>query len=63
MGLDRMVEVRMTKCLLILPERVIWKLPPEELMAAIKRGKHYRRAESTAKREKVNLSPWTDASS
>jgi len=44
--MERMVEIRITKSILLIPERVLWKyIPADELEAGIKRGKTFKRAE------------------
>lgn len=47
--------IKLTKCTLVLYESEIWKLPPEVLTAAIKRGKAKMRAEKQAAREREKL--------
>lgn len=51
--MDKMVEVKLTKCLLILPEKVIWKsISPAELAAGIRRGKQRIRGINATARER-----------
>lgn len=46
--MERLAEIRLTKAILLVPERVLWKyLPPEEIELGISRGKAYRRGERT----------------
>ena len=42
---ERYAYVRLTKSLLLIPEKLIWKhIPAEELKKAIARGKGYKRS-------------------
>lgn len=44
--MERLAEIRLTKSLLLIPERVLWRyLPPEEIELGISRGKAFRRGE------------------
>jgi hypothetical protein len=43
--LERLAEIRITKSILLIPERILWKyLPASEITAGIGRGKAYKRA-------------------
>ncbi len=43
--MERLAEIRLTKSILLIPEKVLWKyLPASELEAGIRRGKGYKRA-------------------
>jgi hypothetical protein len=51
--MERLAEIRLTKSILLIPEKVIWKyIPIYELEAGIKRGKLYKRIEATEKRNR-----------
>lgn len=52
--MERLVEIRVTKSLLLIPERVLWKyLPVSEIEAGIERGKAYKRAVAAEKRQHI----------
>lgn len=45
-ALERLAEIRLTKSILLVPERILWKyLPPDEIEAGIGRGKAYKRGQ------------------
>jgi hypothetical protein len=49
------LTIKLTKCTLVLYEHEVWKLPPEILTAAIKRGKAKQRAEKQRLREQEKM--------
>lgn len=50
--MERMAEIKITKSLLLIPERILWKyLPANEIEAGIKRGKGYKRTIAVEKRQ------------
>lgn len=49
---ERLAEIKITKSILLIPERVLWRyLPANELEAGIRRGKAYRRATACERRQ------------
>lgn len=56
--MERLAEIRITKSLLLIPERILWKyLPASELEAGIGRGKAYKRAVRVEQYEKSKIYP------
>jgi hypothetical protein len=56
--MERLAEIRLTKSILLIPERVIWKyLPPSELEAGIKRGKAKKRCDRVERFEQSKIYP------
>lgn len=53
--MERLAEIKITKSLLLIPERILWKyLPACEIEAGIKRGKGYKRALACENRQNNN---------
>ena len=43
--MERLAEIKITKSILLIPERILWKyLPASEIEAGIGRGKGYKRS-------------------
>ena len=41
---ERLAEIRITKSILLIPEKIIWKyIPADELAEGIRRGKQFKR--------------------
>lgn len=56
MIMSKMVEIKMTKCLLLIPETLIWNyIPQGELKAGIERGKRRLRGEAVGEREAAKV--------
>lgn len=50
--MERLAEIKITKSVLLVPERILWKyLPASEIEEGIRRGKGYRRSLQTEKRQ------------
>lgn len=50
--MERLAEIKVTKSILLIPERVLWQyLPPSEIEAGIRRGKGFKRAMAVEKRQ------------
>ena len=42
--MERMAEIKLTKSVLFIPERILWQyIPPEEIEEGIRRGKQFKR--------------------
>lgn len=53
---ERMAEVKVTKSLLLIPERVLWQyLPAQEIEAGIRRGKGLKRCEAVERRQEKSI--------
>jgi hypothetical protein len=51
--MERLAEIRLTKSILLIPEKVLWTyLPVSEIEEGIKRGKGYKRGLQAEKRQK-----------
>ena len=50
--MERFAEIRITKSILLIPERILWKyLPADEITEGIKRGKGYKRVLACERRQ------------
>lgn len=48
-------------CIILYENEILQRLPLDLLSLGIRRGKHYKRSVSCAKREQSNQTPWTDS--
>lgn len=56
--MERMAQIKVTKSILLIPEKVLWQyLPSGEIAAGIRRGKGYKRSQRVAEYERSRIYP------
>lgn len=54
--MERLAEIRLTKSILLIPEKILWRyLPVNEIEAGISRGKAYRRGQRVEEFEQRHM--------